>query len=98
MSRIGRPNVAAIAFDGNALDVVAKLRQLAGKRLADDRLHSGGGFDVDELAREGEDVHLGRIDQFLISPQGQRRTGSGKHDSEIVRFGPAESCLDVRRR
>ncbi len=44
--RTGRPNVEAVAFDGHALDPVAKLRQLAGQCLAHRGFHASGRFDV----------------------------------------------------
>ena len=67
MSWVSCPDVEAIAFNRNPLDVVAEQRQLAGERLANGRLHSSGRFDVDEFTSESEDVHLGRIDDFTTA-------------------------------
>ena len=62
MARMRGPDVYAIAFHRHALDVVAELRQFFGQRHADVGLHSTCGFNVDQSASKGEDVHLERID------------------------------------
>ena len=61
MTGMRRPQVAAITFDRHALDVVAKLRQFIGEYLGHRGFLAGGGLDVDQLAGEGENVHLRRI-------------------------------------
>ena len=64
MIRVRRPDIEAIAFDGNSFDVVAELGQFTGERVADRAFHTGRRFDIDELASKCENVHLGRIDDF----------------------------------
>ena len=54
MSRDAGPYVEAIGFYGNALHVIAQLRQLVGQERAYGAFHAGGGFDVDEFASEGK--------------------------------------------
>ena len=81
MSWVGCPDIKAIGFHGDALDLIAELCQLAGKRLANSGFHSSGGFDIDELASECENVHLGRIDDFAILRLGSGQAPTQRPDS-----------------
>src|SRR5271165_6296423 len=69
MFGMSRPNIAAISFDRHALNVVAELLQLAGEWFAHRGFLSGGGLDVDQLAGEGENIHVRRIEHSTTEAQ-----------------------------
>ena len=58
MTGMCRPEIAAIAFHRHALNCVAKLRQFIAQYLGDRGFLAGGGFNVNQLASEGENIHL----------------------------------------
>src|SRR5438552_18928686 len=50
-------NVDAIAFHGKFALIVAERSEMAMEKIADGSFVVGDGFDVDELASEGEEIH-----------------------------------------
>src|SRR5438270_8933836 len=66
-------NIGALAFHGKFARVITQRAQMAMEEIADGSLVVGDGFDVDELASEGEKIHGVRISGYRVIGQSGNR-------------------------
>jgi len=66
-------NIGALAFDRKFARVVTERAEMAMEEIADGSFVVGDGFDVDESASEGEEIHGVRISGYRVIGQSGNR-------------------------